>query len=184
MPDTRRSLSALQTLLADNVIGDISAQDVRDFLVSAYRVVQVVNTMSSGVQTGSTVIPLDDTIPQNTEGFEVMTLAITPFDTNNKLQIDVCVTLSCASAYWGIVALFQDSTASALAAVAQYQNIGTGMLNFKFTHYMTAGTTSSTTFKVRIGPESSRTMTFNGASSARYFGGVMASSITIHEIIP
>lgn len=34
MPDTRRSLSALQTLLADNTAGDISAQDARDFLVS------------------------------------------------------------------------------------------------------------------------------------------------------
>lgn len=34
MPDTRRSLSALQTLLADNTSGDISAQDGRDVLVS------------------------------------------------------------------------------------------------------------------------------------------------------
>lgn len=34
MPDTRRSLSALQTLLADNASGDITAQRVRDFLVS------------------------------------------------------------------------------------------------------------------------------------------------------
>lgn len=37
MADTTRSLAALQTLLADNVAGDISAQDARDFLVSAYK---------------------------------------------------------------------------------------------------------------------------------------------------
>lgn len=36
MADTARTLSALQTLLADNSSGDISAQDVRDFLVSVY----------------------------------------------------------------------------------------------------------------------------------------------------
>ena len=36
MPDTVRDLSALQALLADNVTGDISPQDVRDFLVSVY----------------------------------------------------------------------------------------------------------------------------------------------------
>ena len=36
MVDTVRSLSALQTLLADNVSGSISAQDLRDFLISAY----------------------------------------------------------------------------------------------------------------------------------------------------
>lgn len=34
MPDTIRSLSDLQTLLADNTAGNISAQDIRDFLVS------------------------------------------------------------------------------------------------------------------------------------------------------
>ena len=36
MVDTVRTLAALQTLLADNSAGDISAQDIRDFLVSAY----------------------------------------------------------------------------------------------------------------------------------------------------
>jgi len=36
MPDTVRTLAALQTLLADNASGDISAQDVRDFLVSVF----------------------------------------------------------------------------------------------------------------------------------------------------
>ena len=34
MTDTARSLTALQTLLADNSAGDISAQDLRDMLVS------------------------------------------------------------------------------------------------------------------------------------------------------
>lgn len=37
MADAARTLSALQALLADNVAGDISAQDLRDFLVSAYQ---------------------------------------------------------------------------------------------------------------------------------------------------
>lgn len=53
MADTTRSLAALQTLLADNVGGDISAQDARDFLVSAYKP-QTVNpggrlTLTTGV---------------------------------------------------------------------------------------------------------------------------------------
>lgn len=37
MADTNRSLSALQALLADNNAGDISPQDVRDFLFSMKR---------------------------------------------------------------------------------------------------------------------------------------------------
>lgn len=36
MPDTRRTLSALQAIINDNTSGDISAQDVRDFLVSVF----------------------------------------------------------------------------------------------------------------------------------------------------
>lgn len=36
MPDTRRSLSALQTLYADNASGDIGAQDGRDELISSH----------------------------------------------------------------------------------------------------------------------------------------------------
>ena len=36
MVDTRRSLAALQTLLADNTAGEISPQDIRDALVSMY----------------------------------------------------------------------------------------------------------------------------------------------------
>lgn len=36
MPDTPRTLAALQALLADNASADISAQDVRDFLVSVF----------------------------------------------------------------------------------------------------------------------------------------------------
>ena len=35
MADTRRSLTALAALFADNVTGDISPQDLRDFLASA-----------------------------------------------------------------------------------------------------------------------------------------------------
>lgn len=36
MADTKRTLAALTALLADNTAGDISAQDVRDLLVSVY----------------------------------------------------------------------------------------------------------------------------------------------------
>ena len=47
---------------------------------------------------------------------------------------------------------------------------------------MTAGTTSSTTFKGRAGLSAAGTLSFNGFGGARRFGGVMASSITITEV--
>lgn len=150
------------------------------------RIVQVVNTQTGAVATGTTIIPLDDTIPQNTEGDQYMSLAITPTNVNNLLRIDVVAFFTTSLISWIIAALFQDTTANALAAIANYNGVATGGMPIAFTYYMTAGTTSATTFKVRAGRDASAasTVTFNGQSAARRFGGVMASSITITEIAP
>ena len=151
-------------------------------MIDAGGVVQVVNTQTGAMTTGSTTIPNDDTIPQNTEGNEFMTLAITPKSASNKLKIDVVLNLAVATTGNLIAALFQDSTAGALAAVSEYTATSNGNMRLVFTHYMTAGTTSSTTFKVRAGCNNAGAVTFNGAGGARLYGGVMASSITITEI--
>jgi hypothetical protein len=147
------------------------------------KVVQVVNTQTGAVATGTTQTANDDTIPQNSEGNEWMTLAVTPTSSSNKLIIDVlCNCDASGDDHSVVLALFQDSTANALAAV--HHEMGSGyQLNPVFLrHYMTAGTTSSTTFKVRGGTTNSGTVTFNGNGGSRVFGGVMASSITIWEI--
>lgn len=53
-----------------------------------------------------------------------------------------------------------------------------------FLWFMTAGTTSSTTFKVRVGRSTSGTVTINGSSGAGLLGGVQVSSLTITELVP
>jgi hypothetical protein len=142
---------------------------------------QVVNAQSGAVATGTTIIPSDDTVPQNTEGDEYMTLAITPKSATNKLKIDVVCSLFCSTGGDLAAALFQDSTANALAVGAVYKDANKKTA-ISFTHYMTTGTTSSTTFKVRGGNSAAGTTTFNGTAGARRYGGVLASSITITEI--
>jgi hypothetical protein len=145
---------------------------------------QVVNVQDGAVATGSTVMPIDDTIPQITEGVEFMTLAITPTSATNKLKIDIVCNLAHSSALGLLAAaLFQGSTADALAVGIDGRNgAADNSASVSFTHYMTAGTTSSTTFRVRAGCSLAGTTTFNGSGAARLFGGVMASSITITEI--
>ena len=151
--------------------------------VGAGGIVQIVNTQTGAVNTGTTTMPRDDTIPQKTEGDEYMTLAITPVSSSNKLKIDVVFAVANTSGNLiPIVALFQDTTANALACIVGSGSADGNVLRMvSFTHYMTAGTTSSTTFKVRAGAASG-TITFNGEAGARRMGGVMASSITITEI--
>jgi hypothetical protein len=146
-------------------------------------VVQVVNTQTGAVSSGNTQLPCDDSVPQNTEGDEVMTLAITPTSSTNELKIEVTVALSASTADEQLAAaLFQDTTASALAAVRYGAKNASEIYTTTFTHYMTAGTTSETTFKVRVGPGTAATVTFNGSGGTRRLGGAFASSITITEI--
>lgn len=151
--------------------------------VAAGAVVQVVNVQNVAMSTGSTTIPADDTIPQSGEGFEVMTLAITPKSATNKLLIEVVVVASHASDQASVVAaLFQDLGASAIACVSFTQSAAGGFSNQRLVHYMTSGGTSATTFKVRVGSATAGTITINGVGGARYYGGVLCCSITITEI--
>jgi|TARA_R110002020_G_scaffold181218_1_gene375972 hypothetical protein len=146
------------------------------------RLVQVVNVADGAVATGTTVMPADNTIPQITEGDQYMSLAITPTHADNKLfiQVEWCGSSSTANEIWG--ALFQDSTANALAASGTQDANNSQMQILSFSHYMDAGTTSATTFRVRVGAGAASTITFNGTAGAARLGGVMASSITISEI--
>jgi len=146
------------------------------------KVVQVVNAIDSAVATGTTVMVTDDTIPQKTEGVELMTLAITPTSASNKLFIQIQAVVSHTAATTMHLGLFQDTTANALAGTMNYESGSTGHFIISLNHYMTSGTSSSTTFKFRAGGAAAGTITFNGASGSRFFGGSMASSITITEI--
>jgi hypothetical protein len=145
--------------------------------------VQIVSTNYSAVATGTTTIPYDDTIPQITEGDEYMTQAITPKSATNHLSIEVTFFGAVSTAQDFTVALFQDSTANALAANAVLQLTTNGEVNLKLTLDMVAGTTSSTTFRVRAGGVNAGTTTFNGAAAARKFGAIPKSNIKITEYI-
>ena len=149
-------------------------------------IVQVVNTIVGTSGSTANPIPFDNTIPQNTEGGEFMTLSITPTSSNNKLKIDV-VLIGNANNTVAIAALFQDNIVNALAAACQVDDYSSenSMVTITFSYYMDADTTSLTTFKVRAGSDSTVGTNFyfnaDGVGNPR-FGGVSASSITITEI--
>jgi len=143
---------------------------------------QAVHTQTGAVATGTTTIPYDDTIPQNTEGDQYMSQAITPTNASNKLLIEVTVVVSHSAIGQMWVCLFQDSVASALAVAVERMDTALQPYTIAFKHEMTAGTTSEITFKVRVGSSTAGTTTFNGSTGARYMGGVFASSLRITEV--
>ena len=148
-------------------------------------IIQSVRTDDGVYATGTTAIPDDDTIPQITEGDEYMTVSITPTSATNKLIIEVGIGVfgMSATSQLPVMALFQDSIANALTAAAMTTNNatiqggGVGM-----SYEMVAGTTSSTTFRLRAGLNTG-TFKFNGGS-AQKFGGVANSYIKVTEVTP
>jgi len=153
----------------------------------ASKVVQVARYSTGAVQTGTTTIPHDDTIPQNTEGTEFMTLAITPGNASNILLIEAVLNIANnqTSNIMNIMALFQDSTANALAVSSiNPPGIAGSHCELHISYSMVAGTTSATTFKIRAGGASACTVTINGHAAGREFGGVYLSSMKITEVLP
>lgn len=145
-------------------------------------VLQVVNFQTGAVATGTTTIPTDNTIPQITQGHEFMTLAITPTNSSNKLFIEVVWQGTYSLVDYSCLALFVGTTTNALSAITGIQTTANYDFNTALNHYMTAGSTSELTFRVRVGGNASGTHTMNGRNTAQKMGGVMASSITITEI--
>lgn len=142
-------------------------------------VVQVVSTVLHTNVDCATAIPYDNTIPQNTEGNEVITVSITPKNASNILFIEFhAFAVDDGNLHYISYALFQDSTASALAACTRRDLGASFATTLPLTYSMTAGTTSATTFKVRVGPTTANgTVKINDA----IFGGVQTTTLTVWE---
>lgn len=157
---------------------------------TASQVVQFLSTSSASVFTLNTAIPRDNTIPQNTEGVEILTLDIIPTKTDSTLLIE----FSCAftAGFTGgtsndcCCALFQDSTAGALAAEdtrCRGGGTGPGGCEGVLVYAMAAGTTSSTTFKIRVGTNNANNAYLNADDGGtRLMGGVSQAILSITEL--
>ena len=172
--------------IADNAVTNAKIADnasISGSKLGTDAIIQVKNHQDSEVAYTGNTIPNDDSRPLKTEGGEFMTLSITPKSASSKLFIQVvmggCNTNANAPTF---AALFKDDETHSIKAAGQYQSVATGINTVTLHHYMTAGTTSAITFKVR-GGASAGNFTFNGYNNTtRNLGGVSASSITIMEI--
>jgi hypothetical protein len=171
--------AALRTMSPLRVAQAISAQ------VDPLVFLQQVSVDTGAVATGTTVMPMDDTIPQNTEGDEYMTLAITPLSASSSLIIEVTAFLTVSNAAQYVSgAIFKDADANALGAGAIWIAVLSEMHNLKFSIKVASGSTAARTYKFRAGRDTGAgTVSFNGRGGSRRFGGVCASSIRITEVL-
>lgn len=166
-------------LLKDNKVATSSA--VEFLAVANGMALQCVTSVTSSVATGTLLIPDDNSIPQSGEGDQYMTVSITPKLATSLLVIEAVVYGSNSGANDTTVALFQDSTANALAAVASYNATATARMTVPLMYSMTSGTTSSTTFKIRAGGSGAGTFTFNGVSGGVRYSTTAKSFMKVTE---
>lgn len=134
-----------------------------------------------------TGVPEDDTIPQNNEGYEYMSQAITPTAAPNLLKVYAQAFMAQSNnANTDInAALFRDSIADAFFAITEtIINANARALFVLSPEPVIAGSTSPTTFKFRAGTTSgSYTTYFNSYSAGRRFGTANKSTISVEEIM-
>jgi len=149
-------------------------------------IVQVVNVNTGAVGTGSTTTPNDDTIPQITEGNEILSTSYTPLSVTNKLMFIANVTVNESTNTGSAVAValhratVNDALAVSTADATSYAGTSAPYPT-TIVHYMTAPGTSAYTFSIRAGCDTGP-VTWNGTNSARKYGGVLISSLTIIEV--
>lgn len=161
------------------VTANITDSAVTSAKVAAGAAVQFAYNQVATAATGTTVLPTDGTIPQITEGDQYMTQAITPKSATNILSIEANALITFTVASKDVtIALFQDATANALAVnMVLMPATTTTPVTLTLRYAMVAGTTSSTTFRIRIGPESAGTVSFNAAVGVSpIFGSVIPKS--------
>ena len=149
--------------------------------------IQYQNSVITTVVTCNTAIPRDNTIPQQTEGIEVLTVTITPKSATNKLVLKGNISAAhngTVGATASVITLFQDATANAIAADMGVNYSPSESGDCSISHTMVAGTTSATTFKMRMGPTATPHILYvNGDPVGNpIFGGVSSSTFEVWEI--
>jgi hypothetical protein len=131
----------------------------------------------------STAIPIDDTIPQNTEGTQILSASITPKTTTNRIRARFQGFLvgSAGAGGTAAAALFVNSGANALATSAAAHD-GGNLRAIILEHEFVPGSTSAQTLAIRVGGNATILMNSTNGSS-RAFGGVAAATLVLEEIV-
>lgn len=144
--------------------------------------VQRVVDRYTAYSSSSASIPIDDTIPQSTEGAQIASASITPKNAANLLRVRVSGSYAASAASWGSFACFLNSDANAF--MSGHSVVSAGI----WAHFIGGeGSTGmagagAQTVALRFG-SSGATWVMNGAHGAsRYFGGTQGTVLSVEEI--
>ena len=179
----------IDLLLNPKGSGVVKANGTQVAVKNSKAIQQTIVTTSAATVTSNTAIPYDGTIPQNTEGAACSGLdtTITPSNSSSTLLIEAVLQVGNGGggSRTGGAAIFRDSTANAVCATTFdfYTSGADGTISMMTT--VAASSTSATTFKVRIGNDTTANMYLNRSNAqASLYGGVIFSSLKVTEILP
>lgn len=148
-------------------------------------VVQTTSSTTSAPGSTTAIIPLDNTIPQITEGASYMTHVHTPLSAANILFIEFLSWGTNAAAQHTTVALFRQGTANAIVAI----DMAAASINITGTAILAAsqvsGVTTPITFEVRWGSSGGGACTLNAAvGGGHLYGAAGVATFRVTERIP
>lgn len=137
-------------------------------------------TSSGAVDTTTSAIPYDDTIPQSSEGKAISAFAGFSFtgeaaETVMIVELDLMVSSS-ATTDTIIGTIFVDASADAIGVGAVSTTTAGQMVHLHVVGYTPIGT-NTYTFSFRYGTSNSGTITLNGVAGARKFGALNPKSV-------
>lgn len=137
---------------------------------------------TSGAEISAT-IPDDDTIPQNTEGTEILSASITPKSVTNRIRVRFQCFVGYINDKVATAAAFINSNTDAARSAGVYftNNDEVKMLCLEFEYV--PGTETAQTIAIRVGKDTAATnMRLNGYQSGRLYGGTAAATLIVEEI--
>lgn len=130
----------------------------------------------------STAIPLDNTIPQNTEGVQILSASITPSATANKVRVHFVGYGGNSAGVGSIIsALFRGAGANAICSSVTTTGGANHRSVVAFSFEDSPATTSATTYTIRVGPNTG-SMALNGVDGVPNLGGSSRAIILLEEI--
>lgn len=129
-------------------------------------------------------IPFDDTIPQSTEGVEILTVDLAASSATARVRVQFNgQAVNNTNDNGMTVALFMDSESGARrASIIGVPALGITVQAFLFYEFV-PGDTAVHTYKIRMGtPNTTPTFRLNGSGGSRVYGGVSAATLIAEEV--
>jgi hypothetical protein len=125
-------------------------------------------------------IPNDDTIPQSSEGSQIISVSFTPKSATSRVRVRFEGQAVASNTSPVVVAIFNGNASAIDARI--FTPPGAAVAFPLVTEYeYVPGSTSAITFSVRVGPTAAANVYLNGGTGGRLLGGVSRATLVIEE---